>query len=304
MSGQPRIVYVPGLKPKPPPDAHREVFWRCLVAGVGRANPAAAADMAPRMDRLRLVSWCHLFYPEYRDPRLDSPGIEALLAGDPRPATSALAPVRGLRWRLNVLGHRLGDRFPFLVGALASAATLQNLAETDRYFTDRDGAAARIRALLAAALAEAWSAGERVLLMAHSLGTVIAWDTLWELTRAGRAGPIDLFLTLGSPLGNRLIRSRLLGAGAAGADRFPAGIRRWHNLSAEGELTSLGHRFAEDYRAMVDAGLVGRITDKVDLVNPYQDTDGPNPHKCYGYFASAITGAVVGGWWRGEPGAP
>ena len=154
----------------------------------------------------------------------------------------------------------------------------------------------RIRDLLRTELERSWAAGERVLLMAHSFGSVIAWDTLWSLQ--GRGGPVDLFLTLGSPLGTRYIQRRLLGAAATGAGRYPRGIRRWHNLAALGGLTALGHRFSEDFADMQRLGLVAGITDRTDLINPFRGPDGLNVHKCYGYFVNAATGAAIARWWR------
>ena len=142
-----------------------------------------------------------------------------------------------------------------------------------------------------------------MLLMAHSFGSVIAWDTLWSLQ--DKAGPIDLFLTLGSPLGTRYIRSRLLGASASGAARYPRGIRRWANLAALGGLTALGRRFADDFAEMQQLCLVDGISDRTDLINPFRGADGLNVHKCYGYFVNAATGAALARWWCGPgPGSP
>ena len=193
--------------------------------------------------------------------------------------------------------HRLADRVPLLIDWLADADTRSNIDDSVRYFENRDGIADRIRALLAAELQSAWAAGDRVLLMAHSLGSVIAWDTLWQLSHVaspGRADAgIDLFLTLGSPLGTRFVRRRLLGAKASGARRYPQGIHRWRNLAGLGDLTALGHRFADDYAEMRRLGLVEEISDQTDLVNPFRGQEGLNVHKCYGYFVSAVTGAAI-----------
>jgi hypothetical protein len=185
---------------------------------------------------------------------------------------------------------------------LADANTRENLADSERYFRNADKVADRIRAILRAELQRAWAAGERILLMAHSFGSVIAWDTLWELGDKG--GPIDLFLTMGSPLGTRYIRRQLKGAAAAATARYPRGIRRWHNLAALGGLTALGHRFGDDFSEMRQAGLVSAITDQTDLRNPFRGTEGLNVHRCYGYFVNAATGAAVAGFWQDQtPGA-
>lgn len=291
----PRILYVPGVRAKPPPDIHRVLFWRCLLEGIRRADPAAAEAMASAPDCLRMVPWTRLMYDSWRDPAIDEPAIAALLA-DPGPQQSSIHEVFGWRWRAEFLAHRLADRLPFLIDWLASGGTRLNLEDSRRYFANADGIGDRIRELLRQELLAAWEAGESVLLMAHSFGSVIAWDTLWTLRET--AGPIDLFLTLGSPLGTRFVRRRLKGADRAGAERYPRGIRQWQNLAAIGGLPALGHRFADDFSEMRDLGLVGSITDRTDLINPFRGPDGLNVHRCYGYFVNAHTGAAVAAWWR------
>lgn len=296
-----RILYVPGIRAKPQPDLHLAVLQKCVLEGVRRADPATAGSLSALPDWLRLVPWGQLFYREYRDLGLDAAGIDSLLA-DPSPARATISEIFGPRRRFAYFLHRLGDRVPLLIDWLADADTRINIDDSVRYFENRDGVADRIRALLAAELQSAWAAGDRVLLMAHSLGSVIAWDTLWNLSHAtqpGRADAgVDLFLTLGSPLGTRFVRRRLLGAQESGARRYPQGIRRWRNLAGLGDLTALGHRFADDYAEMLRLGLVEEISDQVNLVNPFRGQEGLNVHKCYGYFVSTVTGAAIADWWR------
>ena len=291
----PRILYVPGLRAKPPPAIHREILWRCLLEGVRRADPRAATELAASPECLQLALWGHLFYDSYRDVRLDDAGIAALLA-DPNPGRDSIREVFGIRKRTDYLAHLCGDRFPWLISWLAAEDTRINMAASERYFRNADGVGDRIREVLRRELQRSWVAGERVLLMAHSFGSVIAWDTL--LSMKGQGGPIDLFLTLGSPLGTRYIQRRLMGAKATGVARYPQGIRRWHNLAAVGGLTALGHRFATDFAEMRQLGLVAGISDRTDLLNPFRGTDGLNVHKCYGYFVNAATGEAIARWWR------
>lgn len=271
------------------------MLWRCLVEGVRRADAVAAAGLAAAPDSVRLVLWGHLFYAQYRDERLDEPGIAGLLA-DVEPGKDSIREVSGIKSRTNYLAHRFGDRYPGLIDWLAPEETRINIAESERYFRNVDGVGDRIREILRRELLRSWAAGERVLLMAHSFGSIIAWDTLWTLREEG--GSIDLFLTLGSPLGTNYIRRRLMGAKAEGAARYPRGISRWQNLAALGDLTALGHRFAIDFAEMQRLGLVAGISDRTDLLNPYRDAEGLNVHRCYGYFVNAATGQAIAHWWR------
>ena len=69
---------------------------------------------------------------------------------------------------------------------------------------------------------------------------VIGYDTLWELTHVDdESVPIELWLTMGSPLGQRYLKRRLLGCDRSGAGRYPGGIRRWVNLTAVGDMTAI-----------------------------------------------------------------
>jgi len=301
------LIYVPGMRAKPPPQAHRVLLWQCLLEGVRRADAAAAASLAAAPEILRLAAWGHLFYPEYRDPRLDQAGIAALLS-DATPGPASVREVYGPRHRLRYLAHRAADRLPALAPWLAGAATRQNLRDAARYFANEGGIADQVRQLVAAELQAAWDAGHSVLLMAHSLGSVIAWDTLWALSRGPGArrppGPVDLLLTLGSPLGTRFVQRRLLGSRREGPERYPLGIRRWQNLAARGGLTALGHRLARTYAPMRRLGLVEAIADQTDLINPFRGPEGLNVHRCYGYFVNPATGRAVAGWWQGTAQGP
>ena len=216
-------------------------------------------------------------------------------ADEPRFASLARDMVLGGDWLFPRVGGDLyQDKPPFFFWLLALSYSVFGSVR----------ASFLLPSLLAAELQKSWAAGDRVLLMAHSLGSVIAWDTLWSLgdsvqRRDVNAG-IDLFLTLGSPLGTRFVRRRLLGARAGGARCYPQGIHRWRNLAALGDLTALGHRFADDYVEMLQLGLVEEITDQTDLVNPFRGQEGLNVHKCYGYFVNAATGSAIADWWRAD----
>ena len=248
-----RIIYVPGVRPKPPPAIHQELLWRCLLVGVRRADPEVADRLAASPENLRLALWGHLFYPTYRNPRLDEAGIAGLIVTS-QPNLQSIREVFQAGYRLNYLGHRWGDWVPRLTSRLAPRATRINMEDCQRYFRNEDGVGDRIRAILRVELERSWGAGERVALVAHSFGSVIAWDTLFSLGLA--SGPIDLFLTLGSPLGTRYIRHSLLSANLKGADAFPRGIRQWRNLSAVGGVIALGHCFGDDFAQMQSFGLV------------------------------------------------
>ena len=81
--------------------------------------------------------------------------------------------------------------------------------------------------------------GDRVVLVTHGSGSIIAYDVLWQLSHdpdlKDRCGgrKIELWVTLGAPLGDSHIRKRLLGAKDKGEAQFPVNVISWHNVSAE-----------------------------------------------------------------------
>jgi pimeloyl-ACP methyl ester carboxylesterase len=173
--------------------------------------------------------------------------------------------------------------------------------DASRYLKNRDGIGALVRSVLRETLEIAWKTSDHVLLIGHSLGSVIAYDTLWELSRAGDARRVDLFVTLGSPLATRFVQRSLQGAEAVGAARYPNNIRRWANFAAKGDMTALQPRLKPAFREMLDLGLIESLEDYVDLDNYFRGSIGLNAHESYGYLAQHALGEVIGDWLEGEP---
>jgi hypothetical protein len=228
-----------------------------------------------------------------RDIGLDLPGIERLLC---EPVASredrreANAPGRALRraW------HLIGDSFPWLSAIVAPDALRVTLADVVAYLDNRDSVAERIRELLRAELRAAWAAGDRVLVIGHSLGSVIAYDSLWQLSRQSRAsGRVELLLTLGSPLATRFIRKGLKGADRGGAEGYPGNIDRWVNVAARGEMVALHRRVKPFFAAMLRLGLIEAIEDEPGIYNHFRGDLGLDVHKSYGYLNHpAVAGRI------------
>jgi hypothetical protein len=132
------------------------------------------------------------------------------------------------------------------------------------------------------------------------MGSVIAYDTLWELShKQGNPVQIDLFLTMGSPLGQRFVQKTLNGHDRVGKDRYPSNIRRWKNLTAVGDLTAIDPALANDFAEMQTLGLVSEIDDEY-LFNFFRLDGVLNVHAEYGYLANKKTALNIARWWRGH----
>lgn len=111
----------------------------------------------------------------------------------------------------------------------------------------------------------------QVIVVAHSMGTIIAYEVLRKLQRQRLRVP--LFLTLGSPLGLFAVEHVLRGwSGASGKLPRPSWIERWVNVYDRHDPISADPDLADDYE--------GAIED-VEIVNL-----GPDAHSATGYLQS------------------
>ncbi len=294
----PLIIYVPGLLPKPEPAAHREALLRCLLAGVRRVDEEVARAIEAHDSLFEVVSWTYDFYREHRDISIDLASIDAVI--EQRTASPKdVAEATSFRRRLSRWIYRLGDLMPFLIPHVASERMEVHLRDLRRYLGDDNGIAAHARRMLKVPLQAATQMHRPVLLIGHSMGSVIAYDSLWELTHDGRDHAlVDLLVTMGSPLGQRYMQRRLKGAQKSGYGRYPSNIRRWINLAAVGDLTALDRQFLDDFEEMLDLGLIESLEDEAILT--YYRLDGElNVHAEYGYLVHEKTAHTIVEWWRG-----
>lgn len=244
-----------------------------------------------------LASWNYIYYQRYKSLDRDLPWIEHLLTRTTATAEER-AQIYSFRTRIGRLIYQLADWFPFLVRFAPDPAVKAAVQETRRYFENSDNVACRIRAVLKDRIRDAWTHNQRILLIGHSMGSIIAYDTLWELGRQeGYRGKIDLFLTIGSPLGMRFVQHRLVDANVEKEMRSPDNVRNWINISSMGDLTALDPYLAGDFEEMINRGLVESIRDEhKDVYNFFIDGKGLNVHRSYGYLANARVGKAIAAW--------
>lgn len=290
----PLLIYVPGLMPKPAAAVHRDALARSLAAGL----EAIGAPPNPAREAFTIYAWTHDFYGEDRDFTLDAASVERLLRA-PLASDADIREARSLARRTKRLLFRLGNAIPVLIPHFATDRQRLHIRDLNRYARDDDGAATRIREGLAMLLREA---GDRpILLIGHSMGSVICWDTLWHSHNVERVDTeIDLFLTMGSPLGQRYVQTRLLSASYGDSSRMPPSIRRWVNLAAAGDMTSLDQRLANDFAALFpDSDLA---IEDAGVTNAFRLDGVLNPHAEYGYLANPVTARFVADWWSAAAG--
>lgn len=289
-----KIVFVPGVKPKPQPALHQDALLRCLRKGLERAVPDAFELLSHHPEIFELYAWNFLAYQQYRDINLDSEGIERLIES-PVPTEADRRAIESSARRTSRLTHLIGDRFPPLGRLFAPDRLRESLSDARGYLRDIRGLGTRIRGGLKDMLIDSWSSGYRVILIGHSLGSVIAYDALWELSReTSSARSIDLFVTLGSPLATRFVSPLIKGVGEQGKRRYPTNIRKWMNFSALGETVQFFPPLAAQFGEMITLGLIDSLTDRFGLYNHFRGDRGLNVHVSYGYLVNEEVARVIG----------
>ncbi|MFE0377886.1 hypothetical protein ACFW1M_20380 [Streptomyces inhibens] len=182
-----------------------------------------ASDAEDGLERELLLQWWK--FAAERDSRVSGPDIPARLR------TPNL-----VQRALNALSHS-----SFFAG-LSERMLIFSARQVRRYFTEPE-----TRAGIQRRLAEQVTSETRVII-AHSLGTVVAYETLcahphWH----------DLALvTLGSPLAVRnLVFDRLIPQPTNSYARWPAPVTRWANIADEGDAVSLVNELAPRFGGRV-----------------------------------------------------
>lgn len=157
-----------------------------------------------------------------------------------------------------------------------------------------------LRCKLTGKLVDALSNGKDIMVIGHSLGSIIAYDVLWKFSHYCeyqdiKSRKISTFLTLGCPLGNETVKKNLKGANADGERRYPKNINHWINVAAEDDFISHDETLAENYREMTNHGLIEPIQDH-RIYNLSLRKGKSNPHHGVGYLIHPIVIRSIAEW--------
>jgi pimeloyl-ACP methyl ester carboxylesterase len=128
---------------------------------------------------------------------------------------------------------------------------------------------------LADAIDGARREGRPVILVAHSLGSLVAYD---YLSARSDTGPVQRFITIGSMVGASELRKLLIGGDASDTLTLPAGVKGWTNIRHESDL----------FATSISSG-------RNVIATP--PADEPDPHEMVGYLRGAATATEILGSW-------
>jgi hypothetical protein len=303
------IIVVHGMASKPPEKKWLGLWRDALVGNITMTDRRIGRLMADDPALFESAYWANAI-PDHL------PDLPASVSAEQRSLSTLMALRRKQGLAMHIPKEGWGIAQTRRSGVAAIEALSESLrvawdlreagiAELGGYHTDPT-IAERVRKPLEDRLREAWDAGRRVIIIAHSLGTAIAYDVLWRFThrhepdlRRHRDHTVDLFVTMGSPLCDPgMLDVMLCGywlrqshAAAVTVRRraWPHNISRWHNYSSLGDVICHGRDMDATFFAPMRQDLDGYKTDDFrdyrNLFNPYRAPgDIPNPHKDYGYL--------------------
>ncbi len=211
----------------------------------------AGADIEP--DRIAVSFYGDLFRPDPTTPLDDADLREVARRTGLLDAATQLVGTDGLAALVDHIGREQVRR---------------TIAQLGRYFDDpalRDAVRARVLASIGP---------DTRVVVAHSLGTIVAYEVLAALPGPAR---LDL-VTIGSPLGHHaVVGVDLLPPLHDGAGRWPACVRRWTNITAVHDPVADGRPLAAVFEGVVEA--------RVD--------NGHRAHDPEPYLCAQVTGAAI-----------
>ena len=257
------IIGIHGLSNKPPEKTLANWWEKAMLEGL-EVNCGL---------RLEALDFCSVYWADvmYRKP-------------DPKPDRYRRAKKGALQtyeegWLdyirevvLDIGGDMLDTmKQTFGMDALADRVLKSKLKDLYKYY-EKPAIRKKLRDRLRQAILD--NRNKRIMLVAHSMGTIIAYDVLRELGREDAGLSVEHFVTIGSPLGLPHVKYKIMLESPL--VRTPSIVKKWSNLADRRDPVALDVHLSDDYEANY-AGV--KVRD--DLV--MNDWGGIH-HKSYGYL--------------------
>ncbi|MCH8807820.1 MAG: alpha/beta hydrolase [Planctomycetes bacterium] len=125
-----------------------------------------------------------------------------------------------------------------------------------------------------------------VMLIAHSMGSIIAYDVLRDLGQDHPELSIAHFVTIGAPLGLPHVKHHIVEErGYDPTVRTPSVVTKsWMNFADRRDPVALDTHLRDDYQANMHGVRAQDDLVRNDYVEPQSEPAKSNPHKSYGYL--------------------
>ena len=283
------IIGIHGLRNKPPKWILKHWWKKSIREGLKRTGH-------PRwFFRFDLVYWAHLLHPKSLKPWIRNEKHPLYMKSHYRPGSGNRDPKSRQTRKivLDVLEKEmdkifLNDDLTFNFEAITDRIIRRYFEDLDAYYTktirDKEKNERPVKDLIREELARMLRRHrhKKILLIAHSMGSIIAYDVLSQGIPDIK---VDTLVTIGSPLGIPIVIRKIH------AERHDRSLeikpqtpecitRAWYNFSDLDDKVVLDYTLADDYRKN------SKGIQAVDYVvfNDYEIDGERNPHKSYGYL--------------------
>jgi len=277
------IIGIHGLGNKPPSRQLQRWWETAILEGLEGRDRL-------RFLRFKLVYWASVLHPEAYDLSI-SDMDDPLFLHEPYARGNKEGLNKNWKKEKKFIRDRFNDQMDRIFLEKDGSLNFSRLTDfmlkhfvndLDLYYkNDETQPRERICRLLADTLTK--HRRKKILLIAHSMGSIIAWDVLTRWVPHIR---IHTLVTIGSPLGNPVIRSKMLSdmkdiGGAPPLLKTPENIYgSWYNLADYKDRVAISYDLENDF--LPNSRLV-QPRDRL-IWNNYEYKGERNPHKSYGYL--------------------
>jgi pimeloyl-ACP methyl ester carboxylesterase len=260
--GRPVVLLVHGRGMLTRDTAETRKMWLDALTSGGKK--ATALPLLNERD-VRVV-----WYADVLDPR-SSAGCD-YAANDPRARRSA-----SIDPDLKSLVSTVGSLFDMITSLVADTENVSHLRalSADASFLGDSRKRCASEQRLAEAIDGARREGRPVILVAHSLGSLVAYD---YLSSRSDTGLVQRFITVGAMVGANELRQLLIGGDASDTLARPAGVKSWINIRHDNDL----------FATSISTG-------RNVIATP--PSDEPDPHELVGYLRGPVTATEILGSW-------
>jgi alpha-beta hydrolase superfamily lysophospholipase len=169
---------------------------------------------------------------------------------------------------------------------LERAVARRVVADTYAYFSN-ESLRCEADSRLSSALRDAAVAGRPVVLVAHSMGSLVALSVLSRAASVGARFDVPTWVTIGSQLGVEEVRAAVLGSLTAPTVRVPPAVQQWTNIRTRGDALAftLADAFTAEHR------------ERRPIDTLFTPVSGKNPHNVRSYLAAAPVAAQIAVAW-------
>lgn len=284
------IVCIHGMGNKPPGTVLSRWWQAAIQEGLEKYTQVRKIPFV-------MVNWAHLLHSEPEDPNIkdkkhplfmDDPYLPAdniPLDEKPSELRQKIKKILGNQLEHIFLNDDLSINFSsvsdFVIQKFFSDVGFYYQTIQDKKALDGNLKQSMIRSQLADLLYQ--NRHKRIMLVAHSMGAIIAYDVLAHVLPQVK---IDTLITFGCPLGLPTIRGKIASEQAKVLDSFsplrvPDNIQRhWYNMYDLRDKIAIYDKLADYFRPNLQGV---SIVDQA-VINNYQYQGKKNPHKSYGYL--------------------